>query len=426
MKTAISEVTGTARLLGIDMDKFQLYFGKKNEKTTVKIESNIEEENIENVHDTIVTETAFKETVKKPVTESVRAVETENKVEDDMKSAFQSVSKGIMIESNDRNVKPKKNKGDTKLTVDETPHRQNGKHHSKVFKKCQLCEERFPGPSRMTEHMVDSHFATEVRERFIHLVSENICNLCGKDIKSSFLHIGATHGKVDEILVEKGLRPVSGIDMDMVQPYFSKRNEETVVKESSGEKRDMLDMETDEVISRKGIKVSDSEESVTATVRDTDEEDKQNSEDNSVPKGQNTDLVKNTKQKFRKVSRKSKLKEFPSRKKSQVQMEKDWNLSSHQIEPRNCSEKSLISNGDSTKDNISETKQNNYNFNEQNLAQNNKCCLCDYVTVTMGKLRHHIIRTHLYKDLKASLESSIGEDNACTRCPSHSPDYTLQ
>ena len=98
-------MTGTARLLGIDMDKFQLYFGKKNEKTTVKIESNIEEEeeNIENVHDTTVTETAFKETVKKQVAESVRAVETENMVEDDTKSSFQSVSKRIMVESSDRN-----------------------------------------------------------------------------------------------------------------------------------------------------------------------------------------------------------------------------------------------------------------------------------------------------------------------------------
>merc|ERR1712179_466381 len=79
----------------------------------------------------------------------------------------------------------------------------------KILTECQLCEKSLQSEGHVLQHLVHSHFKKEVRERFSHLSKDKKCLLCNKEIKKTpLIHIGATHRKVNEILIEKGLKPV--------------------------------------------------------------------------------------------------------------------------------------------------------------------------------------------------------------------------
>jgi len=82
----------------------------------------------------------------------------------------------------------------------------------KFCTSCEVCSKEFDSVSHLTQHMVRMHFWKEVREKFTHLYEKNTCLLCSKSFpkqNSTILHIGAMHRKIDEIIEEKGLRPLT-------------------------------------------------------------------------------------------------------------------------------------------------------------------------------------------------------------------------
>ena len=79
----------------------------------------------------------------------------------------------------------------------------------KILSECQLCEKSLQSEGHVLQHLVHAHFRKEVKERFSHLYKNKKCLLCNKETKKTpLIHIGATHRKVNEILIEKGLKPV--------------------------------------------------------------------------------------------------------------------------------------------------------------------------------------------------------------------------
>jgi len=82
----------------------------------------------------------------------------------------------------------------------------------KFCTSCEVCSKEFDSVSHLTQHMVRMHFWKEVREKFTHLYEKNTCLLCSKSFprqNSTILHVGAMHRKIDEIIEEKGLRPLT-------------------------------------------------------------------------------------------------------------------------------------------------------------------------------------------------------------------------
>merc|ERR1719318_1590380 len=80
----------------------------------------------------------------------------------------------------------------------------------KFFLECEVCKKSLDSEKPLLQHLVNSHFHKEVREKFVNLHEGSKCLICDKDIKKSgmTIHIGSTHRKVNEILLEKGLKPV--------------------------------------------------------------------------------------------------------------------------------------------------------------------------------------------------------------------------
>jgi len=82
----------------------------------------------------------------------------------------------------------------------------------KFCTSCEVCSKEFDSVSHLTQHMVRMHFWKEVREKFTHLYERNTCLLCSKSFPkqtSTILHVGAMHRKIDEIIEEQGLRPLT-------------------------------------------------------------------------------------------------------------------------------------------------------------------------------------------------------------------------
>ena len=99
-----------------------------------------------------------------------------------------------------------------KIKIDRSPPIQ-------FFGTCELCQKDFNSTSVLTQHMVRTHFNGEVRERFVDLVSDDRCTLCDKALPPNtaghyqawVLHVGAKHNKVETIMLERGLKPISQI-----------------------------------------------------------------------------------------------------------------------------------------------------------------------------------------------------------------------
>ena len=88
-----------------------------------------------------------------------------------------------------------------------------------------------PSASALTMHLIGSHnFLREVRERYQALYQDNTCVLCQKRFAKSSIwqHLGSVHNKLDEILLEKGLKPVRRQKMKRV------KSEVDVETESAG------------------------------------------------------------------------------------------------------------------------------------------------------------------------------------------------
>jgi len=74
--------------------------------------------------------------------------------------------------------------------------------------KCQVCNESFKILSDLTVH-VCRHFRNELENKSTDLTSTLTCKLCGTVFsakKNLIIHIGSKHGKINEILVEKGFK----------------------------------------------------------------------------------------------------------------------------------------------------------------------------------------------------------------------------
>lgn len=104
-------------------------------------------------------------------------------------------------------------------------------HEIKELFQCSLCEKEMPSASALTMHLIGSHnFLREVRERYQALYQDNTCVLCQKRFAKSSIwqHLGSVHNKLDEILLEKGLKPVRRQKMKRV------KSEVDVETESAG------------------------------------------------------------------------------------------------------------------------------------------------------------------------------------------------
>merc|ERR1719334_1188833 len=84
----------------------------------------------------------------------------------------------------------------------------NGNHNQDIEKlKCQKCGKLFFRLTQLRYHYC-SHFFGLLKKRFDHMFDDNKCLLCLKTFKTPrylFVHIGVSHGKIDEILKMKGL-----------------------------------------------------------------------------------------------------------------------------------------------------------------------------------------------------------------------------
>lgn len=77
---------------------------------------------------------------------------------------------------------------------------------------CEVCNKEFDAVSLLAQHMVRIHFWKEVKERFTHLYEGNTCLVCSKSFSKQttvILHVGSMHKKIDELMEEKGLRPLT-------------------------------------------------------------------------------------------------------------------------------------------------------------------------------------------------------------------------
>ena len=117
---------------------------------------------------------------------------------------------------NNVKVKAKNSKSKSSRVQDkaETPKRQS--RNSKDIKEvrfCEICDKELDNVSQLATHMISSHFIKDIREKFSHLYNGKECMECHKGYKGNniWLHLGSVHNKLDEVLVEKGLRPIKTV-----------------------------------------------------------------------------------------------------------------------------------------------------------------------------------------------------------------------
>jgi len=110
----------------------------------------------------------------------------------------------------------------------------------------------FESRSSLTQHYV-SHFAKELKERFPILPSDTQCSLCNRSLpsvkKSQFwmMHIGSTHGKVKDIMVEKGLRTAEDVFTKSVAKRKFKEEAIEVKQEARDIEQENVESEHDEI-----------------------------------------------------------------------------------------------------------------------------------------------------------------------------------
>ena len=58
--------------------------------------------------------------------------------------------------------------------------------------------------------MIGSHLLTEIKQKYGHLYNGKECLECNKAFAKTSVwgHLGAVHNKLDEVLIERGLRPI--------------------------------------------------------------------------------------------------------------------------------------------------------------------------------------------------------------------------
>ena len=85
------------------------------------------------------------------------------------------------------------------------------KKSKKLKKKCQICNHSFDATSLILQHVVAKHFFSEIKENATDLYQGTNCLICDKGFSTEVylvLHIGVKHKKVNDVLLQKGLKPV--------------------------------------------------------------------------------------------------------------------------------------------------------------------------------------------------------------------------
>ena len=95
--------------------------------------------------------------------------------------------------------------------VKRIPKRDGRRSGVKVIRKCQMCDKSFETQSIMVQHMVVKHFFRDIKKASADLYQGSKCLVCDKNYATEMnmmLHIGSTHRKVNEFLLQKGLKPI--------------------------------------------------------------------------------------------------------------------------------------------------------------------------------------------------------------------------
>ena len=124
-----------------------------------------------------------------------------------IKMEKQSLVSGLKITAKSKIPKAKpqaKDKADT-------PKRQT--RNSKDIKEvrfCEICDKELDNVSQLATHTISSHFLKDLREKFSHLFNGKECMECNKTFTKTTIwpHLGSVHNKLDELLKEKGHRPI--------------------------------------------------------------------------------------------------------------------------------------------------------------------------------------------------------------------------
>ena len=87
--------------------------------------------------------------------------------------------------------------------------------------------------------MIGSHLLTEIKQKYAHLYNGKECLECNKAFAKSSVwgHLGAVHNKLDEVLIERGLRPIKVPVPPTLRQVFVKS--ERMEEEEAGEEQEL-------------------------------------------------------------------------------------------------------------------------------------------------------------------------------------------
>ena len=83
---------------------------------------------------------------------------------------------------------------------------------------CEVCDKTFASERQLEQHYC-GHFMKDLTAQFQEMLPGLQCDLCGtvfKQKRTLLLHLGCKHGKINDLLEEKGLQKVRDPDQDGV------------------------------------------------------------------------------------------------------------------------------------------------------------------------------------------------------------------
>ena len=157
----------------------------------------------------------------------------------------------IVLEDKGINLEKFEPQGSSKHHVlPQTPKSDEKKDDCNFDQKCEVCGRVFDNISSLEGH-VTYHFTKELYKRYAHLADGNTCRICCKQYTKTyrlFNHIGGKHGKVNELLLEKGMKvlpcPLSGSSSAQFNKIQEQLEEIKVETSQSSENVNEGDVET--------------------------------------------------------------------------------------------------------------------------------------------------------------------------------------
>ena len=89
--------------------------------------------------------------------------------------------------------------------------------------------------------MIGSHLLTEIKQKYAHLYNGKECLECNKPFAKSSVwgHLGAVHNKLDEVLIERGLRPIKVPPTPSLRQVVVKSERMEQEEEMGGEEQEL-------------------------------------------------------------------------------------------------------------------------------------------------------------------------------------------